>query len=83
LPPDFPLVEVIVGLFVIAPAAFLGVSQGTVLSNVYGRNVVGLWLFANLFAALLVGIVKGFNFTSWPTLLTAATTWTKPRLPRP
>jgi hypothetical protein len=69
LPPGFPLTEVVVGLFAIPVAAFLGVSQGIVLSNVYRRSVVGLWLLANLFAALLVGIVQGIQFHELANLL--------------
>lgn len=62
LPPGFPLIEVIMGLFVLPLAAFLGVIQGIVLSIVFGRNVVGLWLFANLFAGLVVGTVQGMTY---------------------
>jgi hypothetical protein len=69
LPPGFPLTEVVVGLFAIPVAAFLGVSQGIVLSNVYRRSVVGLWLLANLFAALLVGIVQGIQFHELANLI--------------
>lgn len=69
LPPGFPLVAVIVGLFVIPLAVFLGVSQGIVLSNVYRRNVVGLWLLANLFAALVVGIVQGIQYRELANLI--------------
>ena len=69
MPPGFPLTEVVVGLFAIPVAAFLGVSQGIVLSNVYRRSVVGLWLLANLFAALLVGIVQGIQFHELANLI--------------
>lgn len=69
LRPGFPLTEVVVGLFAIPVAAFLGVSQGIVLSNVYRRNVVGLCLLANLFDALLVGIVEGIQFHELANLI--------------
>jgi hypothetical protein len=69
LPPYFPLFEVIVGLFVIPLAICLGVSQGIVLSNIYGRNLVGRWLLANLVAALVVGIVQGIQFHELANLI--------------
>jgi hypothetical protein len=62
LPPGFPLIEVIMGLFVLPLAAFLGVIQGVALSTIFGRNVVGLWLLANLFTGLIVGTVQGLTY---------------------
>jgi hypothetical protein len=61
LPPGFPLVEVIIGLFVVPLAAFVGVIQGIVLSTIFARNVVGLWLFANLLAAVVLGTIQGMQ----------------------
>jgi hypothetical protein len=57
----FPGVEVIVDLYAIPIAVSLGVSQGVVLSNLYLRNLVRPWLFANLAAALVVAIVQGIQ----------------------
>ena len=69
-----PLEWLNVALLITPLAALLGIGQGIVLSNVYERNVVGFWLLANLFAALVVGIfyttMTGFDLVG--SLLTAA-----------
>jgi hypothetical protein len=50
-------------------AVSLGLSQGIVLSNLYLRNLVRPWLFANLAAALLVAIVQGIQSLEMANLL--------------
>jgi hypothetical protein len=65
----FPGVEVIVGLYAIPIAVSVGVSQGVVLSNLYLRNLVRPWLFANLAAALVVAIVQGIQNLEMANLL--------------
>ncbi|HEX7264988.1 MAG TPA: hypothetical protein VF383_12510 [Candidatus Dormibacteraeota bacterium] len=65
----FPGVEVIIGLYAIPIALSLGLSQGVVLSNLYLRNLVRPWLFANLAAALIVAIVQGIQNLEMDNLL--------------
>lgn len=67
--PGFPRVEVIIGLYAIPMAISLGLSQGVVLSNLYLRNLVRPWLFANLAAALVVAIVQGIQNLEMANLL--------------
>jgi hypothetical protein len=67
--PSFHRVEVIIGLYAIPMAVSLGLSQGIVLSNLYLRNLVRPWLFANLAAALLVAIVQGIQSLEMANLL--------------
>ncbi len=62
LPPGFPLLQVILALFGIAVAGFVGLAQGILLARVFRRrSAVGLWLVANLVGAVLVGIVFGIR----------------------
>jgi hypothetical protein len=62
LPPSFPLLQVIFALSSVAVAVVVGVAQGILLARVFRRrSALGLWLVANLVAAVLVGIVFGIR----------------------
>jgi hypothetical protein len=61
LPPGFPMFEITDGLAGLVMAALVGLSQGIVLSKVFGRNVVGFWLLANMLAGLVEGTVLGIR----------------------
>jgi hypothetical protein len=60
--PGFPGVQIITELYAIPAAALLGVVQGLVLSNIYGRSLVRPWLFANVAAALGAVIIQGIAY---------------------
>ena len=64
-----PLAWLNVAVLVAPLAIFLGIGQGTVLSVVYRRNIVGFWVLTNVFAALVVGIVI-LAMTSFDGVLT-------------
>ena len=62
LPPSFPLLQVIFALSGVAVAVVVGVAQGILLARVFRRrSALGVWLVANLVAAVLVGIVFGIR----------------------
>jgi hypothetical protein len=65
----FAGVETMTVLYAIPVAVSMAVSQGVVLSNVFRRNLVRPWLFANLSAALLVVIVQGIQYLEMANLL--------------
>ena len=62
-------VETMTTLYAIPVAASLAISQGVVLSNVYRRNLVRPWMFANICASLLVVIVQGTQYLEMANLV--------------